>query len=108
MATTTGRSRLSHAAVLALEDGATFRGRSIGALGSDSGRGGLQYRDDRVSGDPDGPLLLPPDRHAHLPPHRQHGRQPLRMKSPTAIQAAGLIIRDLPLIGLQFPLRAEP
>ena len=67
----------------------------------DGGRGGVQYRDDRVSGDPDGPVLLPPDCHAHLSSHRQHGRNREDEES-TGIQAAGLIIRDLPLLASNF------
>ncbi len=35
-------------------------------------RGRLQHRDDRLPGDPDGPLLLPPDRHPDLSAHRQY------------------------------------
>ena len=38
-------------------------------------RGGVQHRADRLPGDPHRPQLLPPDRHADLPAHRQLRRQ---------------------------------
>ena len=34
-------------------------------------RGVLQHRDERLSGDPDRPVLRRPDHHLHLPPYRQ-------------------------------------
>ena len=38
-------------------------------------RGGVQYRDDRLSGNPDRSLLLPADRHPDLSAYRQHRGQ---------------------------------
>jgi hypothetical protein len=39
-------------------------------------RGGVQHRHDRLPGDPYRSLLLPPDRDAYLPAHRQHRGEP--------------------------------
>ena len=54
-------------ALLALADGTVFRGYAIGAEGSTERGGGVQHRHDRLSGNPDRPLVLPPDRHPDLP-----------------------------------------
>ena len=63
-------------AVLALEDGTVFEGRSFGRAGEVDGGGGLQHRPLRLPGGADRPLLRRPDRHHDLPSHRQLRGQP--------------------------------
>ena len=58
-------------AYLVLEDGAVYEGEAFGAAGVLLWRGRLQYVDDRVPGDADGPVVRRTDRRAHLPPDRQ-------------------------------------
>ena len=49
-----------------LADGTFFEGAGFGAAGSGGGRGLLQHRDDRLSGDPDRSVLCRADRGLHL------------------------------------------
>ena len=58
-------------ALLVLQDGTVLEGFGIGADGRGDRRGLLQHRDDRLSGNPDRPLLCRPDHHLHLPAYRQ-------------------------------------
>ncbi len=58
-------------AVLALEDGHVFEGRSFGRASRGHGRGGVQHRPVRVPGGPDRSLVRRADRHHDLSPHRQ-------------------------------------
>jgi 4-hydroxy-tetrahydrodipicolinate reductase len=44
-------------------------------------RGGVQHRDDRLSGNPHRSLLLPADRHPDLSAYRQHRHQPRGLRS---------------------------
>ena len=53
----------------------SIEGHGIGAERRGRRRGLLQHRDDRLPGDPDRPVLCRPDRHLHLPAHRQCRRQ---------------------------------
>ena len=55
-----------------LEDGRIFRGEAYGATGHRARRGGVLHRHDRLPGDPDRPLLPPPDRGADRAADRQH------------------------------------
>ena len=67
-------------ALLALADGTVFHGSSIGAAGAHRRRSGVQHRDDRLSGNPHRPELLPADRHADVSAHRQLRRQRRRRR----------------------------
>ena len=77
-------------AVLVLADGSVFRGvgRS-GPTARDGRRGGLQHRHDGLPGDPHRSLVRRPDRHAHLPAHRQHRHQPRGLSSRAASSPPG-------------------
>ena len=68
----------------------------------DDRRGRLQYRHDGLPGDPHRPVLLPPDRHADLPAHRQHRHQSGRPRVERRSTPPGLVIRDLPLLQLEL------
>ncbi len=62
-------------ALLVLEDGATFRGTAYGAEGETFGEAVFNTGDDRLPGDADRPVLLPPDRHDDRAAHRQYRHQ---------------------------------
>ena len=62
---------LKPTACIVLADGQVFYGRGFGAAGMAVARALLQHRHDRLPGDHDRSLLRRPDRHLHLPPHRQ-------------------------------------
>ena len=53
--------------------------------GRDVRRDGLQHRHDRIPGDADRPLVLPPDRGHDRPARRQHGRQRRRPRVPAGL-----------------------
>ena len=89
---------VSTPAVLALEDGTVFRGVSVGAKGNTTGEVVFNTAMTRLSGDPDRSLLLPANRHSDL-------SRTSAIPAPTpedlesgAVYAAGLVIRDLPLL----------
>ena len=66
-------------AVLVLADGTVFWGRGFGAHTGPAVPGRrslLQHRHDRLSGDPDRPVLRRPDHHLHLSAYRQRRHQP--------------------------------
>ena len=59
----------------------SFIGNSIGAAGPHRRRSGVQHRAHRLPGNPHRSELLPADRHADLPAHRQLRRQRRRRRS---------------------------
>jgi carbamoyl-phosphate synthase small subunit len=92
---------LSHSAVLVLEDGATFRGRSIGAVGSTVGE---VVFNTAMTGYQE--ILTDPSYCRQIVtltyPHIGNTGVNAADEESDAIQAAGLIIRDLPLIASSF------
>ena len=74
-----------------------FAATSIGAEAHHRRRSGVQHRDDRLSGNPHRSVVLPADRHADLSAHRQRRHQSGRRRV-RQVFAAGLVIRDLPLL----------
>ena len=62
-------------ALLVLADGTVVEGVGLGATRQGGRRGLLQHGDDRLSGDPDRPLLCRADRHLHVSAYRQCRRQ---------------------------------
>ena len=69
---------LGATAALVLADGTTFWGRGFGAhtgTARPGGRGLLQHRHDRLSGDADRSVLRRSDHHLHLPAYRQRRHQ---------------------------------
>ena len=72
------RCRCGATAALVLADGTAFWGRGFGAHTADAragGRGLLQHRHDRLSGDADRSVLCRADHHLHLPAYRQRRHQ---------------------------------
>ena len=92
---------LAHSAVLVLEDGATFRGRSIGALGSTVGE---VVFNTAMTGYQE--ILTDPSYCRQIVtltyPHIGNTGVNKADQESSAIQAAGLIIRDLPLVASSF------
>jgi len=92
---------LAHSAVLVLEDGATFRGRSIGALGSTVGE---VVFNTAMTGYQE--ILTDPSYCRQIVtltyPHICNTGVNKADQESSAIQAAGLIIRDLPLVASSF------
>ena len=92
---------MSHSAVLVLEDGATFRGRSIGAVGSTVGE---VVFNTAMTGYQE--ILTDPSYCRQIVtltyPHIGNTGVNAADEESDAIQAAGLIIRDLPLIASSF------
>ena len=62
-------------ALIALEDGTCFEGRSAGLAGEQEGRDRVQHEHDGLPGDPDGPVVQGADRDDDLPLDRQLRRQ---------------------------------
>ena len=92
---------MAHSAVLVLEDGATFRGRSIGALGSTVGE---VVFNTAMTGYQE--ILTDPSYCRQIVtltyPHIGNTGVNKADQESSAIQAAGLIIRDLPLVASSF------
>jgi carbamoyl-phosphate synthase small subunit len=92
---------LSYSAVLVLEDGATFRGRSIGAPGSTVGE---VVFNTAMTGYQE--ILTDPSYCRQVVtltyPHIGNTGVNAADEESSAIQAAGLVIRDLPLIASSF------
>jgi carbamoyl-phosphate synthase small subunit len=92
---------LSHSAVLVLEDGATFRGRSIGAVGSTVGE---VVFNTAMTGYQE--ILTDPSYCRQIVtltyPHIGNTGINAADQESNGIQAAGLIVRDLPLIASSF------
>ena len=92
---------LSHSAVLVLEDGATFRGRSIGAVGSTVGE---VVFNTAMTGYQE--ILTDPSYCRQIVtltyPHIGNTGVNAADEESDGIQAAGLVIRDLPLIASSF------
>jgi carbamoyl-phosphate synthase small subunit len=92
---------LSHSAVLVLEDGATFRGRSIGAVGSTVGE---VVFNTAMTGYQE--ILTDPSYCRQIVtltyPHIGNTGINAADRESNSVQAAGLIVRDLPLMASSF------
>ena len=94
-------------ALLALADGTVFRGNRSAPTGHDDRRGGVQHRAHRLPGNPHRSELLPADRHADVSAHRQLRHRTREDVESAQVFAAGLVIKDLPALRLQFPQRRD-
>ena len=80
-------------AILALENGIWYEGEVGRRAGGDRRRSRLQHQHDRLSGNPDRPVVLRPDRHDDVARDRQLRRRGAKTSSRAAPKVAGFIIR---------------